>query len=90
MSVAHTLIVEYWQNVSATAKDFVRMCLTINQKDRPTAKQALNHKWLSDDKPHFVEGADGGPKDLLPGIKEGFNAKKTCEFLSVVVGRRDG
>jgi calcium/calmodulin-dependent protein kinase I len=35
---------EYWQNVSATAKAFVRTCLTIDPAQRPTAAQALEHK----------------------------------------------
>ena len=35
---------EYWQNVSATAKDFVRTCLTLNPTQRPTATDALQHK----------------------------------------------
>lgn len=35
---------EYWVNVSETAKDFVRECLTIDPTSRPTAVQALNHK----------------------------------------------
>ena len=35
---------EYWQNVSATAKDFVKTCLTIDPVKRPTAAMALQHK----------------------------------------------
>ncbi|KAF8170137.1 calcium/calmodulin-dependent protein kinase [Pholiota molesta] len=71
---------EYWQNVSATAKAFVRTCLTIDPAQRPTAAQALEHKqWLADEKPHFVPDpsrADGGPADLLPNVKKAFNAKQ--------------
>ncbi|KAF8169795.1 calcium/calmodulin-dependent protein kinase [Pholiota molesta] len=70
---------EYWQNVSATAKAFVRTCLTIDPVQRPTAAQALEHKWLADEKPHFVPDpsrADGGPADLLPNVKKAFNAKQ--------------
>ena len=36
--------VEYWANVSNTAKDFVNFCLTVDPVDRPTAAQALEHK----------------------------------------------
>lgn len=36
--------VEYWENVSETAKDFVRTCLTVDPLERPTATQALQHK----------------------------------------------
>jgi serine/threonine protein kinase len=65
---------EYWQNVSETAKDFVRTCLTVDPLKRPTAAEALKHKWLADEQPHFVE-QDGRPADLLPNVKRAFNAK---------------
>ncbi|KAL0581683.1 Calcium/calmodulin-dependent protein kinase type I [Marasmius crinis-equi] len=70
---------EYWANVSDTARDFIRDCLTIDPANRPTAEQALNHKWLADDKPHFVPdptSPTGGPTDLLPHVKKAFNAKQ--------------
>ncbi|KAF8153278.1 kinase-like domain-containing protein [Crassisporium funariophilum] len=67
---------EYWQNVSETAKDFVRTCLTIDPTNRPTAAGALQHKWLADKEPHFVMRADGGMADLLPNVKKAFNAKQ--------------
>lgn len=35
---------EYWHNVSPTAKDFVKTCLTIDPVKRPTAAIALQHK----------------------------------------------
>lgn len=36
--------VEYWANVSETAKDFVAECLTIDPISRPTAAEVLQHK----------------------------------------------
>ncbi|KAG8729973.1 hypothetical protein FRC11_007615, partial [Ceratobasidium sp. 423] len=45
--------VEYWANISETAKDFVRYCLTIDPSKRPTAAQALEHKWVADAQQHF-------------------------------------
>jgi calcium/calmodulin-dependent protein kinase I len=36
--------VEYWANVSETAKSFVTQCLTIDPASRPTAAEALQHK----------------------------------------------
>ena len=74
---------EYWANVSETARDFVRTCLTLDPAKRPTAKEALEHPWLADETPHFVADPDsptGGPKNLLPTIQKGFNARKTCKF----------
>ena len=35
---------DYWQNVSSTAKDFVKTCLTIDPAKRPTAAVLLQHK----------------------------------------------
>jgi len=84
---------EYWQNVSEAARDFVRLCLTNDPAHRPTAKEALEHRWLASTVPHFVadpESASGGPKDLLPHIREKFNARKTFRkaVLSMVAMKR--
>ncbi|KAI0816914.1 Pkinase-domain-containing protein [Trametes gibbosa] len=71
---------EYWANVSETAKDFVRTCLTIDPTSRPTAAEAIQHKWLASDQPHFVpdpSSPSGGPTNLLPHIQKAFDAKKT-------------
>ena len=69
--------VEYWENVSQTGKDFVTYCLTVDPAKRPTAAEALAHKWLADSKPHFVANPlDGTPADLLPNVKRAFDAKK--------------
>lgn len=35
---------EYWVNVSDTAKDFIRECLTLDPGKRPTADEMLEHK----------------------------------------------
>ncbi|KIY49698.1 Pkinase-domain-containing protein, partial [Fistulina hepatica ATCC 64428] len=67
--------VEYWANVSETAKSFVRECLTIDPTERPTAAEALQHKWLASEKPHFVADEDNRPMDLLPHVKKAFDAK---------------
>ncbi|KAG8758542.1 hypothetical protein FRC14_007970 [Serendipita sp. 396] len=70
----------YWQNVSETARDFVRQCLTLDPSRRPTAEQLLKHKWLADAKPHYVadpESLTGEPVNLLPYIQKQFDAKKT-------------
>ena len=74
---------EYWENVSETAKDFIKWSLTVNPTKRPTAQEMLEHKWLSSKVPHFVTDSTGGATDLLPQVKKNFDAKKTCEsFLA--------
>ena len=69
---------EYWANVSETAKDFVRECLTIDPTSRPTAEEALRHKWLASTEPHGVQDESGNMTNLLPQIQKGFDARKTC------------
>jgi serine/threonine protein kinase len=69
--------VEYWENVSETAKEFITACLTLNPAKRPTAQEILEHKWLSSE--HFVADHTGAATDLLPQVKKNFDAKKTCE-----------
>jgi serine/threonine protein kinase len=77
---------EYWSNVSDTARSFVTKCLTIDPDDRPTAEEALAHKWLASEEPHFVPdpAKEGGPTDLLPHVKKAFDARKT--FRKAVLG----
>ncbi|KAF8580089.1 Pkinase-domain-containing protein [Ramaria rubella] len=84
---------EYWANVSPAARDFVNECLTVDPDRRPTAAEALQHKWLASEQPHFVpdpESPTGGPTDLLPNIQKVFNAKKTFRkaVLSMVAMKR--
>ena len=58
-------------------------CLTIDPASRPTAAEALQHKWLASDEPHFVPDPDspsGRPTNLLPHIQRAFDARKTCAF----------
>jgi len=76
--------VQYWEGVSETARSFVKTCLTIDPRNRPTATEALAHPWLSSSTPHFVTSASGGPTDLLPQIRRAFDARKT--FRKAVLG----
>ncbi|KAI0279564.1 Pkinase-domain-containing protein [Russula aff. rugulosa BPL654] len=69
---------EYWANVSQTAKEFVALCLTVDPTKRPTASEVLKHRWLADEKPHYVPdpgSATGGPTDLLPHIQKRLDAR---------------
>jgi len=38
-----------WEGVSELAKDLVKQCLTVDPKKRITARDALKHKWFSED-----------------------------------------
>jgi hypothetical protein len=54
--------------------------LTVDQKQRPSAEQLLQHEWLkSDEAPGLKdpEARDGSFRNLLPQVQRGFNAKNT-------------
>lgn len=36
----------FWDDVSSTAKNFVRALLTVSEDQRLTAEQALSHEWM--------------------------------------------
>lgn len=69
--------VEYWRNVSDTARDFINRCLTIDPRARMTAHQALQHPWIKPEDPTSPEKAAGEGQDLLPTVKKNFNARRT-------------
>ena len=69
---------EYWRNVSETAKDFIKRCLTIDPRARITAHQALQHPWIKPDAdPSSPVKGPGDGQDLLPTVKKNFNARRT-------------
>lgn len=72
----------YWEGVSENARDFIRRLLTVDPAARMTAEQALEHPWLAK-VPSMHETSQ---KDLLPEIKQAFNAKAT--FRKAVNGIR--
>lgn len=66
---------KYWKNISDDAKAFIRALVKPNPGDRPTAEQALKHKWIIDalNKEHehdlaatFKENWYACPSRLLP------------------------
>lgn len=59
---------DYWKDVSETARDFIRGCLTVDPGARMTCHKALEH-------PFLVEGHKGN--DLLPVVRKNFNARRT-------------
>ena len=77
--------VEYWENVSETAKDFITCCLTLNPAKRPTAQEMLEHEWLSSG--HYVVDDTGAVTDLLPQVNS-VDARKTCESSLLLLTHR--
>ncbi|KAK5716785.1 Calcium/calmodulin-dependent protein kinase type I [Elasticomyces elasticus] len=62
---------EYWRNVSLTARTFIKRCLTIDPTQRITAHEALSHNWIAGPE------SGRGEEDLLPTVKKNFNARRT-------------
>lgn len=61
---------EYWEDISETAREFIRRCLTVDQKERISSSDARNHPFLTQDFPKTEA-------DLLPSMRKNFNARKT-------------
>jgi serine/threonine protein kinase len=59
----------------------VRACLTIDPANRPTSGELLQHPWLKMYEQPTTATAAGEDKgtDLLPNVKAGFDARKTCK-----------
>ncbi|KAK4053569.1 Calmodulin-dependent protein kinase cmk2 [Microbotryomycetes sp. JL201] len=60
---------KYWKNVHAEAKDFIKSLIRVEPSERPTAEQALKHKWLTDHEPSTEH-------DLSTGIRENWDSRK--------------
>ncbi|ORE02826.1 Pkinase-domain-containing protein [Rhizopus microsporus var. microsporus] len=61
----------YWRNISEDAKDFIRNLLTLDDKARMTAAQALKHKWMTGDNANDI--------DILQTVRENFNPRRTLK-----------
>ncbi|CDR45146.1 CYFA0S16e02674g1_1 [Cyberlindnera fabianii] len=59
----------HWSNISQDAKDFITRALTVNQNNRPTARDLLKDKWI------IANSDDYDNEDLLPQIRK-FNARQ--------------
>ena len=62
---------KHWKHISADAKNFIEMLLTVNPKQRLTAQEALLHPWLYLD--HV--GTDHQLSDNLERLQK-FNLKR--------------
>jgi serine/threonine protein kinase len=72
--------IEYWRNVSLTAREFIKRCLTIDPYNRITAHEALQHPWINppvDPENPAETMRQGSGEDLLPVVKKNFNARRT-------------
>lgn len=63
--------IEYWRGVSMSARQFIKRCLTIDPTKRMTAHEALTHEWIAGPE------SGRGDEDLLPTVKQNFNARRT-------------
>ncbi|KAL1952328.1 hypothetical protein VTO73DRAFT_1477 [Trametes versicolor] len=68
----------YWGNVSPEAKDFVKSLLNPDPAKRPTAEEALKHKWLTDHTPSTEHD--------LTGLREHFDPK--ARWRAAIAGAR--
>ncbi|KAK2462658.1 hypothetical protein APHAL10511_005391 [Amanita phalloides] len=69
----------YWQNVSDLAKDFIKALLNPDPAKRLTAKEALNHPWLTAHEP-------SKEYDLGAGLRENFDAR--AQWRSAILSAR--
>ncbi|AAS50374.1 AAR009Wp [Eremothecium gossypii ATCC 10895] len=68
----------YWNNISKEAKQFILRALTLTPARRPTAAELLTDRW--------IVSKQSNTADLLPTIREGFNAsKKFRDAMQVVI-----
>ncbi|KAI0358930.1 Pkinase-domain-containing protein [Trametes cingulata] len=68
----------YWCNVSPEAKDFVKTLLNPDPTKRPTAEEALKHKWLTDHLPSTEHD--------LTGLREHFDPR--ARWRAAIAGAR--
>lgn len=77
---------KYWENVSETAKHFIRELLVVDPNQRLDAEKALEHPWLlavkgKSDKilsgnEEITDTNASGESNLLPDVRKNFNARK--------------
>lgn len=65
---------KYWKDVSDGAKQFIARMLQIDPAERPTAEELLSDPWIKS------KASDHHTTDLLPQIREGFNARNKFLF----------
>uniref|UniRef100_A0A6U4GMV5 Protein kinase domain-containing protein n=1 Tax=Phaeomonas parva TaxID=124430 RepID=A0A6U4GMV5_9STRA len=77
---------EEWSSVSSEAKDLIKRMLTVDTRQRITARQALNHPWLQMDEEELNKN---GMKGTLAQLRR-FNLKRkfrAAVHTAIVTGR---
>ncbi|SGY16644.1 BQ5605_C012g06937 [Microbotryum silenes-dioicae] len=59
---------QYWSKISLEAKDFIKMLIRPDPAERPTAEQALKHRWVTSHEP--------SQEHDLGGLRENWNSRK--------------
>ena len=83
---------EYWENVSAEAKDLISKLLVVNPLERLTAEQALAHTWLLTDEEKLLASTLSGAQAELKKFqarkrfKKGINAIKAVVRMKNIMG----
>lgn len=70
---------DYWKDVSKDARRFIIKALQFDPEKRPTADELLKDPWL------VSVAADHKDNDLLPNIKQQFNAKSKFKLAIEMV-----
>ncbi|KAJ1359849.1 hypothetical protein KIN20_018667 [Parelaphostrongylus tenuis] len=70
-----------WDDVSDTAKDFIRRLMVKDKRRRMTVQQALKHPWISKTQPHLVRA------ELTPLQKKRFMMMKRWSDDMLPIGR---
>jgi len=67
-----------WSNLTENSKDFIKICLNKDPTKRPSAIEALNHKWFL----HFIQVSNQKyiTQDILLNIKN-FNYKQQFKIM---------
>ena len=67
-----------WSNLTENSKDFIKLCLNKDPNKRPSAIEALSHKWFL----HFIQDSNQKyiTQDILLNIKN-FNYKQQFKIM---------
>ena len=73
---------DYWDDVSATAKDFIDHLLVVDPEKRMTTKQALKHKWLVESQSEATLKVGSKMDGFIKQHKEKTSGMKTTDKVN--------